>query len=115
MFTPTASDQAVLEELGRRLARYRLNRNLTQEALATEAGISTPTLHRMEHGHSSQTSNLVRVLRALDLLENLDALVPEPVASPVQQLRLEGRTRQRASSKRSRSGGGEPWSWGDDQ
>ena len=114
MFTETASDRTVLEELGRRIARYRLNRNMTQEALATEAGVSTPTLHRMEHGHSAQTTSFVRVLRALDLLPNLDALVPEPTVSPVQQVRLQGRTRRRASSPRPPRDK-EPWSWGDDE
>jgi len=72
MITETSSDTAALEELGRRIARHRLNRNLTQEALATEAGISTPTLQRMERGRPSQTSSLVRVLRALDLIGKQD-------------------------------------------
>jgi len=87
---------------------------MTQDALATEAGISTPTLQRMERGRSSQTSNLVRVLRAMDLLDNLDALIPEPGLSPVQQARMQGRTRQRASSSRAKEGN-EPWSWGDEE
>jgi len=114
MFTEISSDAAALEELGRRIARHRLNRNLTQEALATEAGISTPTLQRMERGRSSQTSSLVRVLRALDLIGNLDALVPEPAISPVQQARMHGRARQRASSPTMKEDK-EPWSWGDDE
>jgi len=114
MFTEILSDAAALEELGRRIARHRLNRNLTQEALATEAGISTPTLQRMERGRSSQTSNLVRVLRALDLIENLDALIPEPAMSPVQQARMQGRARRRASSPGKEQEKG-PWSWEDDK
>jgi putative transcriptional regulator len=114
MFTEISSDAAALEELGRRIARHRLNRNLTQEALATEAGISTPTLQRMERGRSSQTSSLVRVLRALDLIGNLDALVPEQAISPVQQARMQGRARQRASSSTTKEDK-EPWSWGDEE
>ena len=72
------SDHAALQALGRRLARHRLNRNLTQAALAAQAGVSTPTVQRIEQGQSSQAANLIRILRALGLLENLDALVPEP-------------------------------------
>lgn len=113
MYTETMSDAAALAELGRRIARHRLNRNMTQEALAAEAGISAPTLQRMERGRSTQTSNLVRVLRALDLIGNLDALVSEPAPSPVQQVRLQGRIRRRASSKR-KPEDTEPWSWGDE-
>ena len=110
-----ASDHAALQALGRRLARHRLNRNLTQAALAAQAGVSTLTVQRIEQGHSSQAANLVRILRALGLLDNLDALVPEPAISPIQQARMRGRVRQRASS---RSGKPEPpadWSWGDDE
>jgi len=108
------SDLAILQELGSRLARLRLNRNLTQAALAKEAGVSLRTLNRIECGEPSQTANLIRVLRALGQLQNLNLLVPEPVASPLQQLKLQGKTRQRAS----RPGAAaveqvaeEPWQW----
>mgnify|MGYP001814951743 FL=1 len=104
------SDTAVLVALGQRIARYRLNRNMTQAALAREAGISLPTVQRLEGGHSTQATNLIRVLRALQLLENLDVLVPEPAISPLQQARMQGKIRQRASSPRSRKPA-TPWTW----
>jgi len=114
-FGEPTSDQAILEELGRRIARYRLNGNWTQSDLAREAGISKRTLHRVEHGHSIQASNLIRILRALNLLENLDALVPEPVVSPIQQARMQGRLRQRASSSSDEPKKPLPWSWGEEE
>lgn len=111
-FSLTLSDNTVLEELGRRLAQYRLNLNLTQQALAHEAGISLRTLNRIENGESSQTSNVLRILRALGLLDNLDALVPEAPVSPIQQLKLRGKARKRASALRPGKRVAEPWSWG---
>ena len=108
------SDAAVLEELGQRIARYRLNRNMTQGALATESGVSTPTVQRLEKGQSTQASNLIRILRTLKLLENLDALVPEPAISPLQQARMQGKTRQRASSPRKRQTPTR-WTWDTDE
>jgi putative transcriptional regulator len=105
------SDTAVLQELGKRLAQYRLNQNLTQEALAHEAGISLRTLTRIESGAPSQTSNVLRVLRVLGLLDNLEALVPAPAVSPIEQLKLKGRVRQRASSS-APARVAEPWAWG---
>ena len=121
-FSSEVSDGAALKELGRRIARYRLNRNLTQSALAEEAGVSQRTLVRIEHGQSTQAANLIRILRALGFLENLEALVPAPAVSPLQQLQLHGKSRKRASSGPGKSGSREPqskeprskepWSWG---
>jgi len=103
------SDSALLTELGTRLQRHRLNMNMTQAALAKEAGLSERTINRLEQGHSTTVSNLIRLLRSLGLLENLDALVPEPAISPIQQMKLRGKSRKRASSKREKKG--EVWSW----
>ena len=103
------SDSALLTELGARLQRHRLNMNMTQAALAKEAGLSQRTINRLEQGHSTTVSNLIRLLRSLGLLENLDALVPEPAISPIQQMKLRGKSRKRASSKREKEG--EVWSW----
>jgi putative transcriptional regulator len=77
-FREDNSDEATLKELGSRMAQYRLNQNQTQDTLAQEAGVSKRTIHRVEHGCSTQASNLIRILRALRLLENLEALIPEP-------------------------------------
>lgn len=108
------TDRRALAELGGRLGRARLDANLTQAELAREAGISKRTLERLEAGHSTQLTNLLRVLRALGLLDRLDALVPEALPSPVQQLRLEGRTRERASPAAKRDSKPADWTWDDD-
>ena len=76
------SDDAVLKEIGNRITQYRLNQDKTQAALAQEAGVSSRTLIRVEHGYSIQGSSLIRILRALQLVENLDALIPGPAARP---------------------------------
>ena len=111
------TDDGVLEQLGERLSRYRLDRNVTQADLAREAGIHKNTVFRLEAGESTQTKNLVRVLRALGLLERLDALVPEPAPSPLKQLEEQKRQRKRAASKPEQQT--EPkspgWTWDDDQ
>tara|TARA_R110002073_G_scaffold110418_3_gene246658 strand:+ start:1099 stop:1533 length:435 start_codon:yes stop_codon:yes gene_type:complete len=113
-FLDKNSDSAILKELGSRIALHRLNRNLAQEELAKEAGISLRTLVRIEGGYPAQTPNIVRLLRVLHLLENLEALIPEPPISPVQQLKMQGKQRKRASSKSAASASKQPWSWGAD-
>ena len=108
------SDRAVLKELGSRIARYRLNKNLTQAILAVQAGVSTSTIQRIEQGNSTQASNLIRILRALNLLGNLEVLIPEPANSPIQQVKMRGKQRQRASAPTDKQDQPSEWSWGDE-
>jgi transcriptional regulator with XRE-family HTH domain len=98
--TPQLSDDAILRELGARLMRERIAQNLTQADLAEQAGVAKRTVERIEAGGATQVLNLVRICRALGLTENLGALVPEPMASPLALLKSKGRERQRASVAR---------------
>ena len=112
--TTTLANEAILQELGERLAGVRLERNLTQAALAEEAGVAKRTVERLESGQAAtQLSGFVRVCRALGLLERLDELVPEGTASPIAQLRLQGRKRQRATGRKAPAAAGKKWTWGD--
>src|SRR4051794_23466896 len=90
------TDKAILAEIGSRIRGARLARNISQGALAQEAGVARFTLQRIEEGQSSSTTNLIKLLRALDLLEGLDALVPERVDRPVDRMRRRSERRQRA-------------------
>jgi transcriptional regulator with XRE-family HTH domain len=106
------TDEALLQELGRRIARQRLERNLSQAQLAEQAGISKRTLERLEAGASAtQLSLFLRVLRQLDLLERLDLLLPEPQPSPLALLELQKAGRKRASRPRIAKPTGS-WTWG---
>ena len=94
------TDLAILSEIGERIARWRLDRNLTQAKLAAAADVSKRTIERMEKGESVQFTSFVQILRALDLLGNLETLVPAAaVAGP----------RKRASSTRRRKPTDEIW------
>ena len=113
--TTHMTDTAALAEIGERLAQYRLGRNLTQAELAKEAGVSKRTVLRLEAGESTQLTNLIRIIRALGLLGNLDAFVPPPVSSPVEELRMQGKKRKRASPRSNQAESAEKdWTWGDD-
>jgi transcriptional regulator with XRE-family HTH domain len=115
------SDATVLARIGESIAAERLKRNITQEELATEAGISRSTVRRLESGDSTQLTAFIRILRVLDLLPGLKNLLPAPAASPMQVLENHGKTRRRASSPRHGAGAedrpeneNEPWTWGDE-
>lgn len=110
------TDQAILEEIGGRLARVRVDLDLTQAALAEKAGVGKRTIERLESGEAAtQLSGFVRVCRALGLLERFEALLPEPVPSPMAQIRKLGRQRQRATGKKKTAVQTKTWSWGDSQ
>ena len=92
------TDDAILAEMGDRLRRERLDRNLTQAELAERSGVSVKTIRKVEDGHNSSATTLIRLLRALGLIGRIDVLLPEPGLSPVQIAKLRGKVRQRATS-----------------
>lgn len=111
VITNIMSDNAILNELGQRIMRYRLNKNMTQQELAHLAGVSRPTIQRAEKGESIQATKLIRILRSFNLVENLNIVFPEPLTSPMQQVKMHGKIRKRASSKQPKAN--KEWSWGD--
>jgi transcriptional regulator with XRE-family HTH domain len=113
--TSNLSDEAVLGELGRRLAAVRLARNLTQAAVAEQAGVSKRTVERLESGEvAARLSAFVRICRVLGLVDQFDQLVPAPITSPVEQLKLVKRRRKRASGSRTEAQTSKPWTWRDE-
>ncbi len=111
-----SSDGAILEEIGRRLARQRIDSGLTQTALARQAGVGRSTVERLEAGHSTQMSSFMRILRVLGLLEQFVELVPERGPSPMALLKVEEKARQRASKKMQLTIANprREWTWSDD-
>lgn len=108
------TDDALLAVIGERLAARRLARNLTQQQLAQEAGLGLRTVQRLELGlAATQLSGFVRVCRVLGLIERFDLLIPEQAASPMAQLKSQGRKRQRATRKRIQPAVSKAWEWGE--
>ena len=108
----------IMQELGERVARLRLNKNMTQEELARQAGIGSATLKRIEHGSAStQLSNFISVLRVLGLDHNLQVLVPDVPPSPGQLASIQkknARQRARRKLKSSIDADSPTWTWSDD-
>lgn len=108
------ADDTILAEIGNRIARRRLDSQLTQADVAAQAGIAKRTVERIEAGASAQMSSIIRVLRVLDLLPGLDRMIPEAGPRPMDLLKRKGKLRQRASSRRHPDESGKPWSWDDE-
>ncbi len=97
------TNQAVVQELGRRIEQLRLERNLTQQAVADEVGLSRVSYRRLEAGEA-KLINVVAVLRVLGQVGLLNQAIPDTVFSPMEQLKFQGKQRQRASGSRAKTG-----------
>ncbi|MFK5954913.1 MAG: helix-turn-helix domain-containing protein [Planctomycetota bacterium] len=102
-------EDSVLKEMGARMTQRRLRMQWSQAELAERSGVSKRTVERIEGGASTQLANWIRVLRALELLEVLDGLLPESGPRPMDLLKLKQKQRKRASPGRKKSESA--WDW----
>lgn len=102
----------LVRELGERLAAYRLSRNLRQEDVAEEAGVSRGVIARIEAGKGGTIESLLRILSALDIGERSEMLVPDARVSPLDP-RGKLEPRQRARPSPPDAANDEQWSWAD--
>lgn len=88
---------AELEELlGSRLRELRLLKNLDQQSLANRAGISLNAVKHLESGKGARVNSLIKLLRALERTDWLEALAPAVSISPMQMLKKGSREPRRA-------------------
>ena len=96
------SDVALLKEVGRRIAYLRITARMKQEELALKAGLSRYALSRLENGAGGiRLDSFLSVLRSLNALNRLSAVLPEPTLTPIQIAEMEHRVK--AMPKRVRS------------
>ncbi len=105
------TDDAILAELGKRITHRRITQQLTQADLAVQSGVAKRTVERIEAGASAQLSSLIRIFRMLELLHDLDRLLPAAQPRPMELLKYRGKPRQRASKPRKVEKSGKGWTW----
>lgn len=86
-------------DLGDKLKRLRLNRNLDQKTLAARAGVSVRALRNLEGGDGSTVRTLLSVVRALGRESWLQTVAPIPTINPL-TLTTRATARLRATSLR---------------
>ena len=93
------TDESALALLGKRMAAFRIRNNWTQAQLAQISGVSKGTIERIERGDSVQVLNLIKVLRACNMLESFLSIFPDDSPSPMQLLHMgKINNRKRAST-----------------
>lgn len=100
------TDFGVLAELGRRVALHRIARDMTQAQFADQAGVARSTVQRIERGDSIQLSSFVKILRVLDRLDALDAVLVPEIRSPIAELERQRARRKRVRPRRQGGAGG---------
>jgi DNA-binding XRE family transcriptional regulator len=90
------SSAAIAAVLGQRLKQARLNIDITQSDVADSAGVSRKAVINAEKGQV-KLEVLIAILKALDLTNNIDSLIPEQPISPLQLAKLSGKKRHRSS------------------
>lgn len=108
-----ATSAQIETDLCRQLADIRLARNLTQAQLAAEAGVNLRTIRRLEKGQGVSLDTFIRVLMALGLQNNLQALLPDPTVRPMERVSGGGTERRRARPRKIAEDAA-AWAWGDE-
>ena len=91
------TDTAVVQSLCSSLKQMRLNKNISQEELAKQCGLSRITISRMESGKAINLLTMVQVMRALGKLDLFNYLNEEPEISPLQVMEERSKYRKKAS------------------
>lgn len=87
------------KELGKRVKAYRVNLGMTQHDLEEKSGVSSRSISRLEQGASVQLESLIKILRAFNLEENLDLLIPDQTKRPSYYLHEDVKIKQRVRKK----------------
>lgn len=100
----TMSEHAIAQAIGARIEILRVKKNINQETVAEEAGISRTTLRQLLAGKGTLI-NMIAVLRAIGELDRLSSLIEDVRSSPIQMAKMAGKKRQRAYTTRKDSAG----------
>jgi transcriptional regulator with XRE-family HTH domain len=94
-----SSPEELTLAVGENIRSLRLQKNLTQQALAAQAGVSMTALRHLESGQGATLATLIRIVRALDKQEWLESLAPRASINPLHMVQSHS-ARQRARTKK---------------
>lgn len=109
-----STPEAIITELGVRIAHRRIEMGMTQAQVAEQAGVGKRTIERIEAGEDTKLRTLIRLLRILDLTDHLDQLIPEAKVSPIEMLKQQQQTPRRRATKH-KAKPKKLWKWGDEK
>lgn|SRR5690606_22408756 len=96
------SDPAILKEIGAFIKMHRVEQNRSQEEVAERAAISRSTLSLTERGENISLSNLIKILRVLDVLYVFEKFRVTKQISPLQLAKEDEKKRRRSYKRNSK-------------
>ena len=101
------------EEVVIRFKAYRISYPLTQKELSDKSGVSLRSITRFESGEDISLVNFMKLMNAMELMNNFVNVIPDMNNRPSSYLDLKNvKTRQRACAKRKADTG---FKWGEDE
>lgn len=76
------TNEEIRKKLGQRIKDYRIDSGYSQSELAMKCGLSVHSLSNIENGKGMTLDALITILRFLNLLDNLNSLIPEVEDNP---------------------------------
>ncbi|MEA3392088.1 MAG: helix-turn-helix transcriptional regulator [Candidatus Marinimicrobia bacterium] len=107
-----ATSSQIEATLCKQIEQIRLSRNITQEQLSKDAGVSLRTVTRLEKGEGVSMDTFIRIMIALGIQHNLETLLPDPSIRPVERIKRNSEERKRARPAKLNNKN-QSWSWGD--
>lgn len=82
LYEQSGSD--IIRQLGKRYSDYRKRMGFTQKEVAEQSGLSIFTISSFENGSTTGVTlaSFIKMLRAIESLEEVEKLLPELPASP---------------------------------
>jgi transcriptional regulator with XRE-family HTH domain len=93
------TNDEILTEMGSRLRARRLDRNVSVDAAAEAIGVNRKTILEIENGGDIRLGSLLKLLRYMNLLGVLDAVLPDTLPGS-EAFSKRGQVRQRAAGTR---------------
>ena len=101
----------MVNNISERIRNYRIAYPLTQAQLAERSGVSLRSIQLFENGADIRWNNLVKILSALDLDDNIQMLVPDVTERPSYHVK-QNDIRKRVSKKQVKKLQQESFTWG---
>ena len=106
-------EKGILSELSKRIKEYRLLYPMTQKELAEKSMVSLGTIKRFEKGEDISFLNVIKILKAMDLIAGLELLVADQEDRP--SVKAGNKTIKQRVRKSEKNSDNDNWVWGDEK